>query len=729
MNRFNNKKYYKPPPVKPSNRLREKPKEDWNPYQSDLNKYKLSNAEILKKKINATSKNLEEAKRDWQGQIAMIQNGKMKINFDDDMEGRQKIVRKKIDLTPMNRFEKRSVNIDAIRNNDRNIYQNNRINRPYSGYEDNYRNKTKKNNSFNQKIGNNFQSNPAQDNNFYDDEDDDGEIKMVYNTGNNANVIETKIKKENNFSNYNNDISNNAAFNEFEKTIQKMQEHLQQKNENKENNLEIKQNEVIFNNENNMIQKQNNYINNNTNSNRKNENNLNKKQNKKINKKNIPNNANKKEFSNNNTNPNKNKNKKRKVKNEENKLIDDLKKDINDKFNNLEGINELDNCMKQLDFMIAKSKQKSIQNRLNDDSKNPQFYRSENENFYQNNTKKEPIPEQNNKYLENINDKFQPSYKKNIKQNNTLKDTNNKMKNFADDEINNDNDYNNNNMNENNFNINEDYKNNIMNNNNINYNYNYNQNINNNYNIQDDEDNNNMNNENQNIEENNVYENENNNYNNYIEDNQQNDENYDYENDENEENVNDYNKMEYNQNINYNNYQEQYQQNDDNQNQNNNQLYNIVHNPKNLNTFKYNINDMNKFQNNPNININQPKRDYKEDFNYMKYKSQLNDNQNYSYGTEQRSLNIKPNIINMDSKQKVLNQYENNEINVNKNYNINNNNNNSNNYNYNYNIGPDPDNEAQMNYLKNLLEKTKSEIDQLNNNMDEDASKAFNIYK
>ena len=34
-----------------------------------------------------------------------------------------------------------------------------------------------------------------------------------------------------------------------------------------------------------------------------------------------------------------------------------------------------------------------------------------------------------------------------------------------------------------------------------------------------------------------------------------------------------------------------------------------------------------------------------------------------------------------------------------------------------------------MNYLKILLEKTKLEIDQLNNNMDEDASKAFNIYK
>ena len=163
MNRFNNKKYYKPPPVKPSNKLREKPKADWNPYQNDLNKYKLSNAEILKKKINATSKNLEEAKRDWQGQIAMIQNGKMKINLDDDMDGKQKIIRKKIDLTPMNRFEKKTVNIDDIRNNDRNIYQNNRMNRPYSGYEDNNRNRIRKNNSFSKKSGNNFYYNNNDD--------------------------------------------------------------------------------------------------------------------------------------------------------------------------------------------------------------------------------------------------------------------------------------------------------------------------------------------------------------------------------------------------------------------------------------------------------------------------------------------------------------------------------------------------------------------------------------
>ena len=42
------------------------------------------------------------------------------------------------------------------------------------------------------------------------------------------------------------------------------------------------------------------------------------------------------------------------------KIINDLKRDINNKFNNLEVINELDNCMKQLDFMLTKSKQKSL---------------------------------------------------------------------------------------------------------------------------------------------------------------------------------------------------------------------------------------------------------------------------------------------------------------------------------------------------------------------------------
>ena len=458
MNRFNNKKYYKPPPVKPSNRLREKPKQEWNPYKSDLNKYKLTNAEILKKKINATSKNLEEAKRDWQGQIAMIQNGKIKMNFDEDMEGKPKVIRKKIDLTPMNRFEKKSVNIDEIRNNDRNMNQyynnlnyNNKVKRPYSGYDDNYRNKMKKNNSFSKIRGNNnnnLQQNYSQENNYFDDEDDDGEIKMIYNTGNNANVIETKINKENNL--VNNDISNNAAFNEFEKTIQKMQEHLQQKNINKENNFESKNNDInddYKNKEINMINKKNNFINNN--SNIKSDNNLNKKQNKKINKKNFQNN---KDIPNINMNAKKNKTNKNKPKKEEEKLIDDLKKDINDKFNNLEGINELDNCMKQLDLMIAKSKEKSLKNKINDDSKNSQFYRSENENFYQNNNQKEENNQIDNQYLQNINNEFQPSYKKNIQQKSNFKDTKNEMENYSNNNIIEKNINNNYEMNQNDFN-------------------------------------------------------------------------------------------------------------------------------------------------------------------------------------------------------------------------------------------------------------------------------------
>ena len=81
----------------------------------------------------------------------------------------------------------------------------------------------------------------------------------------------------------NNDISNNIGFNEFEKTIQKLQEHLQQKNSNNENNYNSQKNEIILNKEINMKNKNCNFVNNNNNSNiiKKNEINLNKKQSKK----------------------------------------------------------------------------------------------------------------------------------------------------------------------------------------------------------------------------------------------------------------------------------------------------------------------------------------------------------------------------------------------------------------------------------------------------------------
>ena len=59
----------------------------------------------------------------------------------------------------MNRFEMISVNIGDIRNNDRNLYHNNIINRPYSTYEKNQGYKTRKNNRLSKKSGNNFYNN------------------------------------------------------------------------------------------------------------------------------------------------------------------------------------------------------------------------------------------------------------------------------------------------------------------------------------------------------------------------------------------------------------------------------------------------------------------------------------------------------------------------------------------------------------------------------------------
>jgi hypothetical protein len=62
-----------------------------------------------------------------------------------------------------------------------------------------------------------------------------------------------------------------------------MQEHLQQKNSNNENNYNSQKNEIILNKEINMKNKNCNFVNNNNNSNiiKKNEINLNKKQSKK----------------------------------------------------------------------------------------------------------------------------------------------------------------------------------------------------------------------------------------------------------------------------------------------------------------------------------------------------------------------------------------------------------------------------------------------------------------
>jgi len=77
--------------------------------------------------------------------------------------------------------------------------------------------------------------------------------------------------------------------------------------------------------------------------------------------------------------------------------------------------------MKQLDFMLAKSKQKSLQNRSINGEHNENFYRSEKENFFNNNNNVDNIDNdeinnnemiEQNQFINNINDKFHPSYKK-----------------------------------------------------------------------------------------------------------------------------------------------------------------------------------------------------------------------------------------------------------------------------------------------------------------------------
>ena len=132
MNRFNNKLYYKPPPVKISKKLKNEKKTEWNSYQSDLDKYKLSNAEIIKKKINAVSKNLNSAKKDWQENLLMMQSGKYNNNYHnlytEENNNKKYNTNKKIDLRPANRFEKlppENSNNNNIHNFNNNVKINN----------------------------------------------------------------------------------------------------------------------------------------------------------------------------------------------------------------------------------------------------------------------------------------------------------------------------------------------------------------------------------------------------------------------------------------------------------------------------------------------------------------------------------------------------------------------------------------------------------------------------
>lgn len=47
MNNHNKQQFYKPPKVKPSKKLQQTPLPEWNSYNSDLSRYKLTQAEIV----------------------------------------------------------------------------------------------------------------------------------------------------------------------------------------------------------------------------------------------------------------------------------------------------------------------------------------------------------------------------------------------------------------------------------------------------------------------------------------------------------------------------------------------------------------------------------------------------------------------------------------------------------------------------------------------------------
>ena len=339
MNRFNNKLYYKPPPVKISKKLQNQQQPEWNSYQTDLNKYKLSNAEAIKKKINSVSKNLECAKKEYQN---MILTGK--VYTDDyqnnyyDPQNKRKIIKKKIDLTPMNRFEKKVIEVP----NKANLMKGN-----YNIDNNKYTNKRSKSGIYrktnqNSDIQNLYNINQINNKNKKNDSDEE-EIKMVYNSNVNMTIAETKAKNNplsylndnNNYSNYN----HSELFNEFDKTIQKMQDAIY---ENKNENIQVINN---INNKNNNKRHQSSQIQ-----------------------------KNKKKFEQKKDNP---------IKGENNNIINndiptfdlddenvnldnvnDIEMNINKNFSKL---NDLDQYMKKLDMMIDDSKKKSMNSQYHKD--------------------------------------------------------------------------------------------------------------------------------------------------------------------------------------------------------------------------------------------------------------------------------------------------------------------------------------------------------------------------
>ena len=379
MNRFNNKLYYKPPPVKISKKLQNQQQPEWNSYQTDLNKYKLSNAEAIKKKINSVSKNLESAKKEYQN---MILTGK--VYTDDfqndyyDPQNKRKIIRKKIDLTPMNRFEKKVIEVP----NKANLMKGN-----YNIDNNKYTNKRSKSGIYrktnqNSDIQNLYNINQINNKNKKNDSDDE-EIKMVYNSNVNMTIAETKAK--NNPLSYLNENNNYSHFNhpelfqEFDQTIQKMQDAIY---ENKNENIQDKNN---INNKNNNKTPQTAQI-------QKNKKKLEQKIDNPIKgviNKDINNDIPTFDLDDENVNLDN---------------VNDIEKNINKNFSKL---NDLDQYMKKLDMMIDDSKKKSMNSQYHKDIINNNDDDFNDDDF-----------NQNNNYKSNKNTNFNSNQNKNSKNKN-----------------------------------------------------------------------------------------------------------------------------------------------------------------------------------------------------------------------------------------------------------------------------------------------------------------------
>ena len=271
--------------------------------------------------MNAISKNLDSAKKNWRETFELMQTGKITNYFEEENKN-SKIKKKKIDLVPRHRFQK-----DEI------IPHKNDIKKRCQSA-----NKLKKVNEQNKNLTNNYEGST------HNEIGEEDEIKMVYNTNNNVKVIGTKAKNPVTINNLSKtgkigNIGNPMLFDKFEETLKKMQDELNnQKEPPKKINKEPQNEENIIPQE--IIEKK-----------------------QKINKTTFTDKAQGfRQFENKNNQYERKENfferKQERINNDrEDNNLNEMENDIKNKFNDL---NDLDSYMKKLDRMLDHSKQNSL---------------------------------------------------------------------------------------------------------------------------------------------------------------------------------------------------------------------------------------------------------------------------------------------------------------------------------------------------------------------------------